>query len=98
MQVIANVIDFGMNVEQAVSAPRWYSFPGTDPATFENEFVLYIEEGILPHACCELSRRGHDIEIVGPFEGGGGQQLIRMEGGILIGASDPRADGLALGF
>jgi gamma-glutamyltranspeptidase/glutathione hydrolase len=98
MQVIANVMDFAMNIEQAVSAPRWYSFPGTDPATFENEFMLYMEEGISPYVCSELHRRGHDIEVVGPFEGGGDQQLIRMEKGILIGASDPRADGMALGF
>jgi gamma-glutamyltranspeptidase/glutathione hydrolase len=47
----------------------------------------------------ELANRGHTVEVLGPWGGGGAVQLIRFdrERGVLVGASDPRSGGVALG-
>ena len=100
MQVLTNMIDFGMNVQQAVEAPRWSSFPGTDPANLPGDFKLRIEDRIDKRVITELRKRGHDVEILGSWDAGGNVQLIevRQENGVLMGASDPRNEGVALGI
>ncbi|HEV2124098.1 MAG TPA: gamma-glutamyltransferase, partial [Chloroflexota bacterium] len=40
VQVITNLVDFGMDPQQAVDAPRWYSYPGTDPEHVQRSFEL----------------------------------------------------------
>lgn len=100
MQVIANVVDFGMNVQQAVEAPRWFGFPGTDPEHVEKPYELRIEDRVPAEVRSELARRGHRIQLLGPWAGGGTVQLIGVdqEAGVLMGGSDPRGDGSAIGF
>lgn len=99
MQVIANLVDFDMNPEQAVSAPRWYNYPGTDPEHADNPFVLNVEQGTPELSCYELAQLGHDVEIIGRYEGGGAQSVIQIrDDGILLGGTDPRTDGDVLGF
>lgn len=99
-QVITNVVDHGMSLQEAVEAPRWFSFPGTDPATLGEPAVVRLE-GRIPEATRrELAERGHAVETLGPWSGGGAVQLIQLDParGVLRGASDPRAGGVALGF
>lgn len=100
MQVITNLIDYGMDVQEAVEAPRWMSFPGTDPASLPNDFVLRIESRVDPEVIEELRRRGHRVEVRGDWAGGGVAQVIELdpETGVLFGGSDPRSEGIALGF
>jgi gamma-glutamyltranspeptidase/glutathione hydrolase len=99
MQAICNLLDFGLNEEQACSAPRWYSYPGTDPEHADNPFVLRLESGIPELSGYELAALGHDVEYVGRYDGGGAQEVIRLrEDGILVGGTDPRTDGDVLGF
>jgi gamma-glutamyltranspeptidase/glutathione hydrolase len=47
----------------------------------------------------ELAERGHVVEVLDPWSGGGAVQLVQLdhERGVLRGATDPRAGGLALG-
>jgi gamma-glutamyltranspeptidase/glutathione hydrolase len=99
-QVITNVIDHGMSLQHAVEAPRWFSFPGTDPATLEEPMVLRLEGRIPEEAARDLTARGHAVEVLGPWSGGGAAQLVELDAarGVLRGATDPRAGGLALGL
>jgi gamma-glutamyltranspeptidase / glutathione hydrolase len=100
MQVLTNLIDYGMNVQQAIEAPRWSSFPGTDPGNLPNDFKLRVEDRIDKRVISELKKRGHDVEVLGAWDGGGQVQLIEVnpENGVLMGASDPRVEGVALGI
>jgi gamma-glutamyltranspeptidase / glutathione hydrolase len=100
MQVVSSLIDFGMDVQQATEAPRWFSFPGTDPANHPNDFVLRIEDRVGEDVIEELKRRGHTVEVLGSWGAGGTVQVIEVnpENGVLMGATDPRNEGVALGY
>jgi gamma-glutamyltranspeptidase/glutathione hydrolase len=91
-QFVANLVDFGMNVQAALEAPRFTkaSFDGRD-AQLENRVPEAVRE--------ELARRGHELEIVGAFSHamGAGQAILRdFSSGVSFGASDPRKDGGAV--
>jgi gamma-glutamyltranspeptidase/glutathione hydrolase len=99
-QVISNVIDHGMSLQDAADAPRFHSFPGTDPANLGRPQVVKAEDRV-PQATREaLTKLGHKVETLGAWGGGGAVQLIQLdrERGVRRGASDPRPGGLALGF
>jgi gamma-glutamyltranspeptidase/glutathione hydrolase len=100
LQILQNLVDAGMDLQAAIEAPRWHSFPGTDPATIEQPFELRVEEGYPAETLTELARRGHRIVPMGEMEGGGGAQAIAADRvrGIYLGASDPRVDGCAIGL
>lgn len=88
VQVLLNLVEFGMNVQEAGEAPRFrHSAAG-----------LAIESGILPEARFGLGQRGHRlVDTIGAFGGFQGI-LIDPRSGVLMGGSDPRKDGLAIGF
>jgi gamma-glutamyltranspeptidase/glutathione hydrolase len=88
VQVLLNLVEFGMNVQEAGEAPRFrHSAAG-----------LAIESGISPEARFGLGQRGHRlIDTIGAFGGFQGI-LIDPRSGVLMGGSDPRKDGLAIGF
>jgi gamma-glutamyltranspeptidase/glutathione hydrolase len=99
-QMISNLVDHGMPLQQAVEAPRFHSFPGTDPVNLGREPVVKAEDRV-PAATLEALRGlGHKVETLGNWGGGGSVQLIQLdrENGVLRGATDPRPGGLALGF
>ncbi len=100
MQVITNLIDFGMNEQEAVEAPRWMSFPGTDPMNLPNDFSLRIEGRVGDGVIEELGARGHRVSVLGDWANGGDAQVIGMdqETGVISGGSDARGEGLALGI
>ncbi len=88
VQVLLNLIEFGMNVQEAGEAPRFCHSPAG----------LASESGISPEARFGLSQRGHRlIDTAGVF-GGFQAVLIDPDTGVLMGGSDPRKDGLAVGF
>jgi gamma-glutamyltranspeptidase / glutathione hydrolase len=97
VQVICNLVDFGMDVQQAVEAPRWYSFPGTDPANQGQPMELRLESRFDPSVRAELAARGHQVVELGPWDGGWCEVILRTPEGTLIGGSDPRGGGVALG-
>ncbi|MBM3470923.1 MAG: gamma-glutamyltransferase [Armatimonadetes bacterium] len=100
LQILLNLVESGMSPQQAVEAPRWHSFPGTDPATLGSQFELRVEEGFPPETLIELERRGHRVLLAASPEGGGGAQAILVDHtrGAYLGASDPRVDGCAIGL
>jgi gamma-glutamyltranspeptidase / glutathione hydrolase len=88
VQVLLNLIDFGMNVQEAGEAPR-FRHTGSG---------LALESAITPEARFHLNDRGHRlINSIGVF---GGYQgiLIDPKTGVMMGGSDPRKDGLAIGY
>ena len=100
MQTIVNLVDFDLNVQEAAEAPRWYSFPSTDPETIENRFIVRAEQGIPDEALAGLTERGHRVERLDRWAAGGGVQLIAFDHQrkILLGGTDPRVAGSAVGY
>jgi gamma-glutamyltranspeptidase/glutathione hydrolase len=99
-QIVTSIVDQGLSVREAVQAPRWFSFPGTDPSTIDKDMVIRIEDRVPEATRQELEARGHVLEVLQPWGGGGAVQLIEIDqaSGILRGASDPRSGGVALGL
>ncbi|MDE2781229.1 MAG: gamma-glutamyltransferase [Chloroflexota bacterium] len=97
LQVLSNLIDHGMDPQDAVEAPRWWSFPGTDPASLKTPLELRLEAGMPEDIGKELEGLGHRVVRRRPGINDGKVQLIvrDLETGILKGASDPRGDGHA---
>jgi len=99
-QMISNIIDHGMSLQESAEAPRFHSFPGTDPANLGRPPVVKVDERV-PQATREaLTRLGHTVENLKAWSGGGAVQLIQFDrkNGVLRGGTDPRPGGLALGF
>ena len=96
-QVFTNIVDFGLNVQQAVEAPRWLSFPGTDPADLPAPFELRMERGFPEDIKAELERRGHRVVPLSGFAGGA-QVILVDAAGVYQAGSDPRVDGEAVGW
>ncbi len=99
LQMIAALIDAGMDVQQVVDLPRWTSWPGTDPITIDNPFELRMESRFGDETLEEMKHLGHEVRELGPWAGGGSSQMIARdpESGILVGGSDSRVEGFALG-
>jgi len=101
VQVLCNLIDFGMNVQEAGDAPRWRHEGSTDPAGGErmgDGGTVFLESGIAPEVVRELVARGHRVAT---GRGGyGGYQGIRIDSrrGVLFGGSESRSDGAAIGY
>ncbi len=88
VQVLANLIDFGMDVQQAGESPRFRHARGE----------VLLESAFDSTVRTELSRKGH--QVAGGVDEWGGYQgiLIDSRTGVLMGGSDPRKDGLAIGW
>ena len=100
VQILVNMIDFGMNAQAAGDAPRIRHHGSSDPTgeRMSDGGVVSLESGFDPAVVAELVRRGHAIEErPGAY---GGYQAIRVdrEAGVYHGASDPRKDGQAAGY
>ena len=87
LQVLRALLDRGADPQAALDAPR-FRFLGGRRVGFEDSFD--------PAVATELGGRGHTTTAISSFEAGGGQLIVRSDGG-LIGGSDPRKDGLARG-
>jgi len=88
MQLLSNMLDRGDDPQAASDRPRSFAFDGT----------LSLEPTIDPAVAAELTRRGHAVRIAD--EPIGGYQGIWIDGprGVLLGGSDHRKDGMALGY
>ncbi len=102
MQVITHVLDFGMNVSEAVEAPRWRHLQNNTESTEPREFGDRLQlEGRFPEkARRALENKGHELEILGDWGASGSEVMIRRDPatGALFGAADPRRDGYAIGW
>lgn len=89
LHVLSNLADHGMDLQEALDAPRSFA----DPISGQ----LWVENGLSDSTVAALAEKGHEINRrEGPI---GGAQAIAIDHtrGLLIGASDPRKDGLAIG-
>jgi gamma-glutamyltranspeptidase/glutathione hydrolase len=91
VQALVHYVDYGLNLREAIEAPRARLFDGRK---------VVLEDRVAPEVVAELRRRGHEIELPGPFtmQCGGMQGVSRdPSNGALAGAADPRRDGTAAG-
>ena len=105
MQVLSNIVDFGMTPQEAVEAARWHhnqrgtqsdthlsSAPDGDRLTIEDRYPPAVLDG--------LRDKGHTLEVLpGWAEWGSAQAiLVEPETGTMMGAADPRRDAYAAGW
>ena len=90
-QFVANIVDFGMDIQQALEAGRFTK------ATFDGADVS-IEELVPESVREELRSLGHEVNAVPPRSGtfGHGQAVMSDGSGVHFGASEPRHDGAAI--
>ncbi len=100
LQALVNMIDGGLDAQAAIEAPRWTSWPGTDPSVVANPFELWIEDRLDPAVIDALRAKGHQVKVLDPWDGGGAMQIIARdpETGLLIGGTDGRVEGNILGY
>jgi gamma-glutamyltranspeptidase/glutathione hydrolase len=92
VQFLANLIDFRMNLQEAVDAPRVRHLKGTE---------IYVEDGIAEKTIGALIQKGHQIltRIPEVNQVGGGQAIyFDCDQNVFLGASDRRKDGCAIGY
>lgn len=99
-QIIVNIIDFGMNLQEAGDAPRMRHSGSSQPTgeIMKNGGVLNLESGISYETVRALSKIGHKVQYsVGGY---GGYQAIMWDNDnkTYIGASESRKDGMAAGY
>jgi gamma-glutamyltranspeptidase/glutathione hydrolase len=99
-QILTNIIDFGMNLQEAGDAPRFYHRGSSSPtgSIMNNGGELALESGVPQDVREGLSSRGHRL---GSAEGEfGGYQAIGYDAanGVYRGASESRKDGMAMGY
>jgi gamma-glutamyltranspeptidase/glutathione hydrolase len=88
VQIILNMLDYGMDVQQAIDAPRFF---------FEGE-QTDVEHGTPIATIDGLKARGHDVAMASLPWGGAQTIKIDWDRGVLIAGSEPRKDGCALGY
>lgn len=103
MQVITNLIDYGMTVQEAVEAPRWKHVGDGTESTIPHTAVdrLLIESRFDPAELRQLRAMGHPVHELGAWDGVTGREMamyVDPETGALHGAADPRYDGYAVGY
>lgn len=92
VEVVCNIVDFGMSAEEANNAPRFCSKKWADTLPVESRF----EQDILD----QLIAKGHPIDVLGEVDsyfGGVHLILVDPETGVLKGSADPRRSGVVAG-
>jgi gamma-glutamyltranspeptidase/glutathione hydrolase len=90
VQMVVNTLDYGLNPQVSLDAPRWYWTEGR---------TVLLEPGVPESIARALAEGGHDVQIAedtGVF--GRGQIIWRLPSGAYVAGSDKRADGCAVGF
>jgi len=98
-QIITDIIDFGMNVQEAGDAARWRHTGNAEPTGEPSQGIgkVQMESGFEPAVKTELVRRGYDV-VPGTGEFGGYQAIMRAPNGVYWGASEMRKDGEVVGY
>ncbi len=100
-QVLCNLIDFGMDVQEAGDAPRFRHFGSSEPTgqPAAGGGSVMLESGFSLAVRAALEARGHHLVSTRPGSFGGYQAIrIDLEHGVLSAGSDPRKDGAAMGY
>jgi gamma-glutamyltranspeptidase / glutathione hydrolase len=100
-QTFLNVIDFGMNIQEAIEAPRWSttSFPASEFPHTMYPGNIAVESRIAEEVRDDLAARGHNVEVKGPWMMNATCAIvIDPTTGILSAGADPRGDNYALAW
>jgi gamma-glutamyltranspeptidase/glutathione hydrolase len=99
VQIIVNLVDYGLDLQAAGDAARYRFYGGAEPTGEEPDGVGFVamENGVPPEVRAELERRGHRIR---PADGsfGGYQAIMRHPNGVYEAATEMRKDGTAGGY
>ncbi len=85
---LGNMLEYGLDIQEALDLPRLFPYAG----------AVEAERGIPPSVRDRLASLGHAVRTVDRPHGGGQAIWIDQARGCLIGGSDPRKDGIALGY
>lgn len=101
VQIVTNMIDFGMNVQEAGDAARWRHTGSTQPTDSADDYLegdgtLSLESGFPWSVVRGLMMKGHDVAY--DAGGYGGYQGIMLKDGVYYGGSESRKDGHAQGY
>ena len=84
VQVVTNMIDFHMDPQQALDAPRW---------RWKRDGTVVVESSFDPNIARALQRKGHDVQMdLNTSSFGRGQIILRMDNGVLVGGTESRTD------
>ncbi len=101
MQTFLNIVEFGMNVQQAIEAPRWTT-RGFPSSVFPHRMVpgdLGLEERVPETVRRALEARGHRVRVMGPWTlGSNAAVVIDWARGVIEAGTDPRCDAWALAW
>jgi len=95
-QIVVNIIDHGMDIDEAIEAPRFHAMTEKGEA-----LPLYLESRFPPKTVETLRTMGHRVEIKNaydPYFGGAQGVLIRPGEGLLRGGADSRRDSACVGY
>jgi gamma-glutamyltranspeptidase/glutathione hydrolase len=98
-QLLSHLLDHGADPQQAVDAARWTVFPGSDAGDLGASPELRCEDLRAEPVLAGLAARGHPVVTTGDWGAGGSAQVISVDhtSGRLVGGSDSRHDGVAIG-
>lgn len=99
MQLLSHLLDYGLSPQQAVEAPRFTVYPGSDADAIGQPSEVRYESRLEETSLEGLRAAGTTVVREGPWTGGGSAQIIAIdhERGVLRAGSDPRFDGAAIG-
>ena len=99
-QIVMNVIDFGMNIQEAGDAPRWDHKGSSSPRgnKVKNSGKIRVESGISYETIRQLMARGHDVGFATGIYGGYQAILWDAKNKVYRGASESRKDGQVSGY
>ncbi|HJZ72617.1 MAG TPA: gamma-glutamyltransferase [Vicinamibacterales bacterium] len=101
LQTLLNVVDFGMNVQQAIEAPRWAtrSFPASPFPHTMYPGEMSVEQRVPQSVRENLVARGHKLRVSGPWTMGSlAAIVVDPKTGVLSAGTDPRVDAYALAW
>jgi len=101
IQILINLVDFGMDLQEAGDAARFHHTDSSEPTgtVMTDGGVVHLESGVSPEIKRELMRRGHTIVEITPVVFGGYQAIRRNPTtGVYAGATESRKDGMAAGY
>jgi gamma-glutamyltranspeptidase / glutathione hydrolase len=100
VQIVVNLIDFGMNLQEAGDAPRARHDGSSEPTgeKMTDGGVVVLEVGARPETVKALEALGHKVQVANDGDFGGYQAIMRNAEGVYFGASESRKDGAAQGY
>jgi gamma-glutamyltranspeptidase/glutathione hydrolase len=100
VQILVNLIDFGMNLQEAGDVPRARHDGSSEPTgeRMHDGGQVVLEVGVAPATVKALEARGHKVTVSNDGDFGGYQAILRNAEGVYFGASESRKDGAAQGY